>query len=148
MAALSASAQTVTEQLVKKRLTVQLGTPTVGKAEDRRQLVIHIISGAVGALLAASIGLHPFKDLVPSGTSTPVTQSPLLEYILIGVLVSFGGGFFNDILDVMNSFTAAQRQLKAQLPAQASGAGVNPSASLLVTQRDESQDPFDVSFFS
>ncbi|HWA83989.1 MAG TPA: hypothetical protein VG820_11165 [Fimbriimonadaceae bacterium] len=153
MAALSASAQTVTEQLFKKRLTVQLGTPTVGKAEDRRQLIIHVISGVVGALLAYSVGLHPFKDLIPKDVAAPpIAQIPFLEYILVGILVSFGGGFFNDILSVMQTFTNAQKQLQTQLPAQAAsavgGGGAATGTSLLLAERDESEDPFDVSFFS
>src|SRR5438045_3575733 len=98
MAALSTASQTLTEHLIKKRWALQLDVTKADPVQEaRRQSLIHLISGLFGAVLAASTGLHPLGKLGadlswlgPPGTTVP----NLFEYVLTGVLVSFGGGFF------------------------------------------------------
>lgn len=103
MAALSTAVQTFVDHGVKKRIR-WLDTPTPDDPvnENRRQTTIHLLSFLVGAALAWSLELRPLSYL---GGSEGLADNVLAA----GLLVSFGGSFFNELLGLVREYKKAKR---------------------------------------
>lgn len=130
MAALSTASQTLTEHLIKKRWALQLDVPKTDLVQEaRRESLIHLISGLFGALLAWTTGLHPLYVLgsKPLSLFNLFPSSDLFEYTLTGVLVSYGGSFFNEVVGVLREFKGAQAALRKTVTA-TDGGGAPSSA--------------------
>lgn len=104
MAALSASVQTLVEHVIKKNWA-WLDEPKQGKADNPRHVAIHGVVFALGATLVFSTGLEPLAYLGLSSTS-------LGNALAAGVLVSFGGSFFDEALGAVREFKKAQEKLR------------------------------------
>ncbi len=118
MAALSAAAQTLVENLLKKHWE-WLNEP---KTKDNlRQAAVHVIAGSVGGLLALTTNLHPLQYL---GIATTAMWANALA---AGVLVSYGGSLFDEGLGAIRAYKKAQGSLQA-LPA---ALGVRPGGRQL-----------------
>jgi len=107
MAALSASVQTLVEHLVKKRSS-WLDTAKGGAhgKDNRRQTVIHLISFAMGSLLAWTTGLEPLVLLGVAGSGVVVNA------LASGVLVSYGGSLFDEGLGAIRAYKKQQEDLR------------------------------------
>ncbi len=105
MAALSTAVQTLVDHVVKKRFA-WLDEPSEDRTkENRRHSAIHFITFVVGAALAWSIELTPLAYLsVEAGTFANAVAS--------GLLVSFGGSFFNEALGAVREFKKAQKSVR------------------------------------
>lgn len=103
MSALSASTQTLIDHLIKGRSRWLDDDKTDPKQESRRFLAIHAISGISGGFLAWLVNLNVFKYL-----DLQVKAGPWAQYLAAGILVSFGGSFFNEALDAVREFKKAQ----------------------------------------
>lgn len=154
MAALSSAAQKLTEQAVKNRLLNELGTTQSDPVKEaRRELWLHIVSGVIGILLCLSIQIDPILLLQNGQSASPPPDA--LSYsghlLLTGVLVSFGGSFFNDLLGALREFKDAQSELQKQLSVQnnvvAAGAGVDAVVPEVASVRDLNAEGFDISYF-
>jgi hypothetical protein len=105
MAALSAATHTLVEHVFKQFM---LGKENwVGKNPKTRYAWIHVLSFAVGGLLASSVGLTPLAYL---GVQRPLWMNA----IATGLLVSFGGGLFNDALGVLQEYKQAKEQVRTE----------------------------------
>jgi hypothetical protein len=105
MAAMSASVQTLVEHLVKKNVK-WLDEQNDNEAADRRRHVaIHGIVFAIAAGLAWSVDLTP---LVYLGVQASTASNALAT----GILVSFGGSFFDEALGAIREFKKAQERVK------------------------------------
>ena len=127
MAALSAASQAFTENITKKVpfLSTQQADP---QKEDARTTWIHLLCGLVGALMAYGTNFHPFSNITDA-KSLFHGASEWVEYPVIGIMIAYGGSFFNDALDVLKSFSSAQSQLKTSL-----AAGTNNASAGSTTQ--------------
>lgn len=103
MSALSASTQTLVDHLIKGRSRWLDDDKPNRDEEGRRFFAIHAISGVIGAFLAWLVNLNVFKYL-----DLQVNAGPWAEYLAAGILVSFGGSFFNEALDSVREFKKAQ----------------------------------------
>ncbi len=103
MSALSTAVQTFVDHVVKGHWPwLNTATPNRPRNEEWRQSAVHLISFAIGALLAYKFGVKPLDSLSLSDP-TPVANS-----LAAGVLVSFGSSFFNEALDAVRAFKKAQ----------------------------------------
>lgn len=110
MAALSASVQTFVEHVIKRRIT-WLETEKNDPVQDkRRQSLIHLISFLVGAGLTWSVGLTPLRYLGVEQAGV-ITNS-----MAAGLLVSFGGSFFKELLGAVREFKKAQANSRNAQP--------------------------------
>ncbi len=110
MAALSASSQTLVENVIKKHWT-WLNQP---KPKDNwRQAAIHVIAGTVGGLLVWTTRLHPLQFL---GMTTAGLG---FNALAAGVLVSYGGSLFDEGLGAIRAYKKEQENLQ-------NAAGVRP----------------------
>jgi predicted Co/Zn/Cd cation transporter (cation efflux family) len=106
MAALCAATHTLVEHLVKR---IPHFLPKKGSSnwtDEGRYAWIHVASFVVGSGLAWLLDLTPLTQL-------GLQRSPVVNALAAGVLVSFGGGFFNDVLGALQEFKQAQ-QVKAK----------------------------------
>lgn len=125
MAALSAAVQTFIDHVIKGRIG-WLDEPKDSKAEaapnhadrkkqrrleETRQSIIHLISFALGALIAWTAGVYPLVALGLSG-GVADAHSKLANCLAAGLLVSFGGSFFNEALDAVRAFKKVQEGLR------------------------------------
>jgi hypothetical protein len=132
MSALSVSAQTVTEQMKKRfeflRLQRDHGKQLEGdhekssghdpKKERIRHTNVQIVSGINGAILAWMGQIHPLQLLgitpIWSGID-PKCIADLLDYLTAGVLVTYGGPWFNECLDAIRFYKQTlQNQLRVK----------------------------------
>lgn len=104
MAALSASVQTFVEHVIKKNIT-WLDESKEGKADKRRQVTIHLIVFVVGAALAWYVELKPLTYL-------GVQQGLLPNSLMAGLLVSYGGSFFDETLGAIREFKKATEKVR------------------------------------
>lgn len=114
MSALSTAVQTFADHIIKKRISwLDTATPENPGNESRRQGMIHLASFLVGFALALSAGIMPLSYLgLPHG--------PTVNSLAAGLLVSFGGSFFNEVLGTVHEFKKAQKGLSmSQIPAAA-----------------------------
>ncbi|UOF89115.1 hypothetical protein LSG31_14445 [Fodinisporobacter ferrooxydans] len=126
MSALSVSAQTVTEQL-KKRISflklqrsgddpiLNMAEHIVQKKEMIRHSNVQFISGVNGTLLAWMGQIHPLQllGITPLwSTLQPQELADVLDYVTAGVLVSYGGPWFNEMLDAIRFY---KQTLKTQM---------------------------------
>lgn len=118
MAALSASAQTMTLQ-VRRRMNwlrfkegdgddIELVAFKRGKVHAN----VHLACGVNGAILAAVANIHPLSYL----GLTPIwaySQLPLLtnamDYVCAGVLVAYGGPWFHEVLGILREYKKSLR---------------------------------------
>lgn len=124
MAALSAAVQTLVEHVVKQNslLSGWFDDPKDDAGKERlRRISIHAAAFAIGTVLAWSLGLTPLEYL-------GVQRGPLVNAVTAGILVSFGGSFFDEALGAVREFKKAQesvaktrdeetRKLKAEVAA-------------------------------
>ena len=109
MAAMSAAVQTFVYHVIKRRITwLDTATPEDLVNERRRHGTIHLVSFVVGFLLAWSVGLNPLSHL-------GVSQGPIANSLAAGLLVSFGGSFFNEALGAVREFKKAQEEVEKKL---------------------------------
>jgi hypothetical protein len=107
LATLSASTQTLVDVLIKKWWKwLAEEKPDPGE-ERKRVALIHVLAAAVGCALALVTGLEPLAHL-------NLHVGKAFNAVACGVLVSFGGGFFNDLLGVLRELKGAQRALKEE----------------------------------
>ncbi len=106
MAALSAATQTFVEHVIKKNWE-WLDEAKPGKADKLRHVAVHAIVFAAGALLAGTIGLTPLNEL---GVAKQFGMVP--NALMAGLLVSFGGSFFDEALGAVRQFKKAQEQAR------------------------------------
>ena len=106
LAALSTAVQTLVDHTIKKRIA-WLDTPTPDNAtnESRRQGVIHLASFATGGVLAWSVGLTPLEYL-------GLDHSLVVNALASGLLVSYGGSFFNEALGAVREFKKTQEYVR------------------------------------
>ena len=105
MAALSTATQTLVDHIFKKRFTwLDKETPDDSKNESSRFTAIHSVSFLVGGGLCYSISLDPLHYL-------DVDQNHLVNALCAGVLVSFGGSLFNEILGAVREFKKTQTEV-------------------------------------
>lgn len=115
MAALSAGAQAVTQQM-KKRITFlhlqAKAQPNDSKwdeiyEETLRRVNIHFLAGVNGAVLAGIAQVHPLQmlKLTPIWSNMqPEWAAGGLDYVSAGVLVAYGGPWFHDLLGVLRAY--------------------------------------------
>ena len=121
MAALSAGAQAITQQM-KKRISI-LHLNAKAKPNDSvwdemyeealRRVNIHLLAGINGAVLAGVAQVHPLQmlKLRPIWSSLqPEWVGSLLDYGFAGVLVAYGGPWFHDALGLLRTY---KTQVKA-----------------------------------
>lgn len=110
MAALSAATQTFVEHVIKQRWN-WLDEAKPGTIDKRRHLVVHALAFLVGGGLALSVGFEPLKYL-------DVQRGPLANALMAGLLVSFGGSLFDEMLGAVRGFKKAQEAVRqgAALP--------------------------------
>ena len=108
MAALSASVQTLVEHVVKKNWS-WLDEAKNGKADNLRHVAIHGVVFVLGGVLAWSTGLAPLGYLGLGGNA-------LGNAVAAGVLVSFGGSFFDEALGAVREFKKAQEKVRGGAP--------------------------------
>jgi hypothetical protein len=104
MAALSASTQTLVENLLKKHWP-WLDQPKT--KDNRRQAAIHMIAGVVGGVLVWTMNLHPLQYL---GVAS---MGMFGNALAAGVLVSYGGSLFDEGLGALRAYKKAQASLQA-----------------------------------
>ncbi len=108
MAALSTAVQTFVDHALKNRIDwLDKDAPEDPAKEKRRLLAVHSASFVVGFLLAVSVGLEPLSLL---GATRGLNW--LGNGLAAGLLVSFGGSFFNEALDAVRAFKKAQEGLR------------------------------------
>lgn len=103
MSALSAAVQQLVEHVFKKRWT-WLDSAQTGEGDKQRASTVHLISFALGGVLAWSVGLQPLTYL---GIQQPVFVNALAA----GLLVSFGSSFVDEIAGAVRQFKKAQESL-------------------------------------
>lgn len=104
MAALSAAVQTLVEHVVKKNW-LWLDKAKEGKEENRRHVAVHGIAFLFGAALAWSVGLEPLTYLGAEG-------GLITNALVAGVLVSYGGSFFDEALGAVREFKKAKEKVR------------------------------------
>lgn len=110
MAALSTATQTFVDHVIKRRVDWLDKPKDDSASERRRQSAVHVISFVVGGGLSASINIDTLSYLGATG-------GPVSNAIAAGMLVSFGGSFFNEALGAIREFKEAQKSIrKAQTP--------------------------------
>jgi hypothetical protein len=105
MAAMSASVQTLVEHVIKKNVK-WLDEKNDDPGQDRlRHVAIHVTVFLVGGALALSVGATPLIHLGVQG-------GVLANAAASGVLVSFGGSFFDEALGAVREFKKAQEKIR------------------------------------
>lgn len=122
MAALSAGAQAITQQMKKRLIFLHLqakAKPNDSKWDEMyeealRRVNIHFLSGANGAVLAGLAQVHPLQMLkltpIWSG-ATPSWIASGIDYASAGVLVAYGGPWFHDLLGVLGAYKTQLKKL-------------------------------------
>ena len=106
LAALSTAVQTLVDHTIKKRIAwLDTATPDNAVNESRRQGVIHLASFGTGGILAWSVGLTPLEYV-------GLDQSLLVNALASGLLVSYGGSFFNEALGAVREFKKTQEYVR------------------------------------
>jgi hypothetical protein len=112
MGMLSASTQTLTDYVFKMHIRWLDDVNPNPRQEALRQMLIHLIAGIFGGLLAYTSGVHPLSYL---GCTPPAWITSWLggkaEYFFIAVMVSFGGSFFNEALDLLRQYKLQQENI-------------------------------------
>ena len=132
MAALSAGAQAITQQMKKRIVFLHLqakAKPNENKwdeiyEEALRRVNIHVLAGVNGAVLAGLGQVHPLQmlKLTPVWVNaTPPPVANLLDYASAGVLIAYGGPWFHDFLGLLRAYKLQVRGLPP-------GPGIAPSA--------------------
>ena len=122
MVAFSTAAQTLTEYVVKQFFPSLASTLPDSEKEKKRQTYLHLWCALFGAVLDWTTGLRPITDLFKNGDDLPfawissVQVETAVEGVVVGVMVSYGSGFFNDVLGALNAFVDAQNAIKAAAP--------------------------------
>jgi hypothetical protein len=107
MSALSTAVQQLVEHVIKKRNNwLDSATPADKTNEARRASAVHFLSFAVGAVLSWSVGLKPllYLGIAPSA----MTQGPVINALLAGVMISFGSSLFDEALGALREWNKAQ----------------------------------------
>ena len=133
MSAISVSSQTVTEQMKKRFLWLRLQSKSkhnkskhkphsLNQAapqshsdeplpehiwDETREKNVQLLSGINGTLLAFMGQIHPLQLLGIQplwSTIQPKELADLMDYITAGILVSYGGPWFNELLDVVRFY--------------------------------------------
>jgi hypothetical protein len=120
MSALSASTQTITMQLRKRVKHLQFveseneDETVLKKRKDVYQVNIHLIAGVVGGVLAWLGQIHPLQmlQMKPVWSVFPAWLANGFDYFVAGVLVSFGGPFFHELLGSLREYKKTLRQNK------------------------------------
>ncbi|KEO82273.1 hypothetical protein [Tumebacillus flagellatus] len=120
MSALSASAQTMTQQMRRRfkvfrlehskefdELEEELKKHKIGKLHCN----IHLLCGVNGAVLAACANIHPlsFLKLEPLWTNLQPWLSNLIDFSVAGVLVAYGGPWFHEVLGILREYKKSLR---------------------------------------
>jgi hypothetical protein len=104
MAALSASSQTLVENLLKRHIAWLDNKHDDKRMDKRRQAIIHALAFLVGTALAWVTKIQPLHLL---GVEAGMTMNALAA----GVLVSFGGSLLDEGWGAIRAFKKAQQQL-------------------------------------
>lgn len=107
MAALSAATQTFVEHVIKQNWD-WLDEAKAGKSDKVRHVAIHALVFGVGAVLAWSIGMKPIAQLGVTTTEFGMLPNALMA----GLLVSFGGSFFDEALGAVREFKKAKEHAR------------------------------------
>ncbi|ASS75988.1 hypothetical protein CIG75_14135 [Tumebacillus algifaecis] len=119
MAALSASAQTMTQQLRKrlnwlntKRTDEDSGNELIRVAEGKLHANVHLVCGVNGFILAALGNIHPLSYLglqpIWAQSNLPLLTN-LIDYLCAGVLVAYGGPWFHEVLGIVREYKKSLR---------------------------------------
>lgn len=123
MAALSAATKGLTDVVLQfmPRLSVPIAVAEndfqASRDERARQLAIQWMAGFIGFALAFMAGINPLGLLLPGSAEAAESQKPVWELwirsqlwlrvvnaAVAGVLVSYGGPFFNEALGVLRNY--------------------------------------------
>lgn len=108
MGALSGAAHTLVDHFAKRRFD-WLAEPRQDAVEERRrQSVIHVLAFLAGAVMAWSSQILPLKMLGGS-------EGALVNAVTAGLLASFGGGFFNEVVGSLREFKQAQAEFRKRV---------------------------------
>ena len=118
MAALSASAQTMTLQMRKRMKIFKLkendgdDIELVAFKRGKVHANVHLACGVNGAILAAVGNIHPlsYLGLTPiwALSNTPwITNG--MDYVCAGVLVAYGGPWFHEVLGILREYKKSLR---------------------------------------
>lgn len=106
MAALSAATQTFVEYALKKPFDLFDKVEPEPGAEKWRHFRVHLLVAVVGATMAYAAGLEPL-------TALGAQRGPLANAAVAGVLVSYSGGLFDEVLGAVREFKKRTEQLRA-----------------------------------
>ena len=118
MAMLSTSSQTLTDHVLKMHIPWLDDQNANPRMEALRSTLIHLIAAGFGALLTGLAGLHPLRNFVtslgtPGGAAAPwwSQSAPWVEYVFVGLMVSYGSSFFNEALDLLREIKLSKEQV-------------------------------------
>ncbi|MDB5084515.1 MAG: hypothetical protein JWN30_1401 [Bacilli bacterium] len=120
MSALSASTEAITQQMKKRFKWYQIvDNSQEGTAHSQgiRHVNIHLVAGMNGFVLAALAQVHPLQlvGLEPVWSQAlPPWLANTCDYTVAGVLVSYGGPMFHELL---GSLRAYKTNLRPAVPA-------------------------------
>lgn len=123
MAAVSAGAQAITQQMKKRLNFLHLQAKSIPNDskwdelyEDAlRRVNIHFLAGVNGSVLAGLAQIHPLEmlNLTPIWSNIePAWIGDAFDYLSAGVLVAYGGPWFHDFLGLLRAY----KQQLTQLP--------------------------------
>lgn len=102
MGALSAAVQTLVDHGIKRRSHwLNTSTPNHSAKERTRQSLVHLASFAVACAFVLLMNLKPLDYL-------GIQRGLITNSLATGLLVSYGGGFFNVAVDAIREFKQAQ----------------------------------------
>jgi hypothetical protein len=131
MSALSAATQQLVEHVLKKGLLrAVLDDPKMNPtAEAWRSNAVHGLAFLLGGSLAWSVGIMPLSYLGLGADG--VAGNVVLNAILAGVMVAFGGSFFDEALGAVRAFKKAQEAVHSPPPVRSASGVALPSGVTL-----------------
>lgn len=110
MSALSASTEAITQQMKKRMKWLQVVDDSQEETAHQkgiRHVNIHLVAGMNGFILAAIAQVHPLQliGLEPAWAGVlPGWMSNMCDYAVAGVLVSYGGPVFHEVLGSLREY--------------------------------------------
>lgn len=118
MSALSASAETMTQQLKRRFDLFRTSHKELADLEEaiqkkvgKKAANLHLLCGINGALLAAFANIHPLAllRLEPLWAQLQPWMANLIDYSVAGVLVAYGGPWFHEVLGILREYKKSLR---------------------------------------